>query len=176
MKEKEVLDYIFLDQEGYNKYIEKTKQLKSDYDTISTLISKIVLEGRKEDADTDYESLMMTRKNLKQTIEAREKEEQRIKIVSRNENSEFLDIGAVVRVSLEYPNGNVEEDTFELVADDNDFDCEISKISVNTPLGKCVYRKNIGDLDSFTIREGKVLVKILEKVNVKILKKTDGDL
>lgn len=170
------LDCLYLDEEGYKKYVEKTNQLKSDYDTISALISKIVLEGRKEDADTNYESLMVTRKNLKQTIESREKEIQKIKIVSRNENSEFIDIGAVVKVSLQFPNGSVEEETFELVADDNDFDCDIPKISVNVPLGKCVYRKNVGDFDSYDIRDGKVLVTILEKVKVKSLKKTEGDL
>ena len=76
------LDCLYLDEEGYKKYVEKTNQLKSDYDTISALISKIVLEGRKEDADTNYESLMVTRKNLKQTIESREKDSSQKVIIS----------------------------------------------------------------------------------------------
>ena len=158
---------IFLDEEGYKKYIEKTKQLKEEFDKITSLISKIVLDGRKEDANSEYESLMLTRKNLRETIDNREKEEQKIIIVSRTENNEFLDIGDVVKVSLTFPNGLTEEDTFELTAGDNDLTGDISKISVNVPLGKCVYRKNIGDIDSYDIRDGKVIVTILEKVKVK---------
>ena len=165
--ERREIDNIYLDEEGYKKYIEKTKQLKEEFDKITSLISKIVLDGRKEDANSEYESLMLTRKNLRETIDNREKEEQKIIIVSRTENNEFLDIGDVVKVSLTFPNGLTEEDTFELTAGDNDLTGDISKISVNVPLGKCVYRKNIGDIDSYDIRDGKVIVTILEKVKVK---------
>ncbi len=165
--EQRELDSIFLDEEGYKKYIEETKKLKEDYDSVSARISKIILDGRKEDATSEYESLMITRRSLKSTIETREREEHHIVIVSREENSEFLDIGDVVKVKLEFPNGYQEEDTFELTAGENDLSGDVSKISVNVPLGKCVYRKNVGDSSSYEIREGKVVVTILEKLNVK---------
>ena len=167
---------IFLDEEGHKEYIEKTKQLKEDFDTISALISKIVLEGRKEDANTDYERLMITRKHLKETIQSRENEMSKIIIVSRKEDSDYLDIGDVVRVSLKFPNGVTEEDTFELTAGENDLTGEVSKISINVPLGKCVYKKDVGDIDSYDIRDGKVQVTILEKIKVKSLKKVSEDL
>lgn len=167
---------IFLDEEGHKEYIEKTKQLQEDFDTISALISKIVLEGRKEDADSDYERLMITRKHLKETIQSRENEMSKIIIVSRKEDSDYLDIGDVVRVSLKFPNGVTEEDTFELTAGENDLTGEVSKISINVPLGKCVYKKDVGDTDSYDIRDGKVQVTILEKIKVKSLKKVSEDL
>ena len=166
---------IFLDEQGYKEYIEKTKQLKEDFDTISTLISKIVVEGRKEDANTDYERLMVTRKHLKETIQSRENDISKIVIVSRTENSDYLDIGDVVRVSLRFPNGVTEEDTFELTAGENDLTGEVSKISINVPLGKCVYKKDVGDTDSYDIRDGKVQVTIIEKIKVKGLKKVSED-
>lgn len=166
MEQKEI-DSIFLDEEGYKKYIEETKKLKEDYDSVSARISKIILDGRKEDATSEYESLMITRRSLKSTIETREREEHHIVIVSREENSEFLDIGDVVKVKLEFPNGYQEEDTFELTAGENDFSGDIPKVSINKPVGKCVYKKNIGDSGSYDIREGKVVVNIIEKVKVK---------
>ena len=174
--EQIAVNKIFLDEQGYKEYIEKTKQLKEDFDTISDLISKIVVEGRKEDANTDYERLMVTRKHLKETIQSRENEMSKIIIVSRKENSEYLDIGDVVRVSLRFPNGVTEEDTFELTAGENDLTGEVSKISINVPLGKCVYKKDVGDTDSYDIRDGKVQVTILEKIKVKSLKKVSEDL
>ena len=167
---------IFLDEQGYKEYIEKTKQLKEDFDTISALISKIVVEGRKEDANTDYERLMVTRKHLKEAIQSRENDISRIVIVSRKENSEYLDIGDVVRVNLKFKNGLVEEETFELTAGENDFSGDIPKISINKPVGQCVYKKNVGDIDFYDIKEEKVEVTILEKVELKSLKKINEDL
>ena len=149
---------------------------KEDFDTISALISKIVVEGRKEDANSDYERLVVTRKHLKETIQSRENEMSKIIIVSRKEDSDYLDIGDVVRVSLKFPNGVTEEDTFELTAGENDLTGEVSKISINVPLGKCVYKKDVGDTDSYDIRDGKVQVTILEKIKVKSLKKVSEDL
>ena len=174
--ERRELDNIYLDEEGYKEYIKKTKQLKEEFDKITSLISKIVLDGRKEDATSEYESLMFTRKSLKETIETREREEQKIIIVSRTANNEFLDIGDVVKVKMVFPNGEEVEDTFELVACENDLSGDISKISVNVPLGKCVYRKNVGDVDSYGIRDGKVIVTVLEKIPVKKLNRVNKDL
>lgn len=176
MKEIENFENIFLDEEGYTSYINKIKELKTALNEIDSKISKLVLEDKTEDVTNDYERLKVSRNQLKELIEKKEQDINRIIIVVKGENADKLDIGDVVKVKLSFPNGDVEEETFELTAGENDLSGEVSKISINVPLGKCVYKKEVGDTDSYDIRDGKVQVTILEKIKVKSLKKVSEDL
>lgn len=170
--EQILLDSIYLDEIGYKEYISKTESLEKELDLVNAQISEIILKGQKEAVNSDFERLKLAKKNLQETIETRRRDVHRIVIVEREENSNLLDIGDVVKVKMVFPNGEEAEDTFELVAGENDFSGDIPKISINKPLGKCVYRKNVGETDSYDIKDGKVMVTSLEKVKVNSLKKT----
>lgn len=163
----EILDSIYFDENGYKAHLERIEELNKELDSVSSKISQIILEGRKEDITSDYEKLIIIQKRLKEEIKTKRMETHRIVIVSRNDNSILLDIMDVVRVALKFPNGYEEEYVFELTAGDNDFTGEIDKISINEPLGKSIYRKKVGNVGSYEIKEGKVQVSILEKVKIK---------
>lgn len=163
----EILDNVYLDENGYKAHLVRVNELKKELYDVTSQISKIILEGRKEDVTSDYERLIIVKKHLKEVIETKERETYRIVIVSRDENSNLLDIMDVVKVRLNFPNGIEEEYVFELTAGDNDFTGEIEKVSINEPLGKSIYRKNVGDVGFYDIKEGTVQVSILEKVKTK---------
>lgn len=60
--------------------------------------------------------------------------------------------------------------TFELVAGMPDLGSRIMKISVNSPLGKAVYQRKIGEELSYIVDNEKVNIQIISKTKPKTLK------
>ena len=103
---------------------------------------------------------------LSEKIAARKSDLKRIVIVARDlGSSEVIDINDTVNVLLDG-----DEMTFTLVTGTPDFDAEIPKITVNSPLGKAVYQRKIGEELSYIVDNEKVNIQIISKTKPKTLK------
>ena len=82
---------------------------------------------------------------------------------------DIINVNDIVTVNMIYP--EIEETiTFELVAGMPDLGSRIMKISVNSPLGKAVYQRKIGEELSYMVDNEKVNIQIISKTKPKTLK------
>ena len=82
---------------------------------------------------------------------------------------EIINVNDIVTVNMIYPETE-ETITFELVAGMPDLGSRIMKISVNSPLGKAVYQRKIGEELSYTVDNENVNIQIISKTKPKTLK------
>ena len=82
-----------------------------------------------------------------------------------NTSSDVIDINDVVRIKMKYSNNEEEVITYELIVGDNDLNCPIPKLSINSPLGNILYLSKLNDTLYFYVNKNKIEVTILEKVN-----------
>ena len=151
MKEK-----IYLTKEGYDKYITELENMRKELANKLNNLSKLeMLSG---------ESFYTLTTNIKHKLDGLK----RIVILDEVEE-EIVNINDIVTVNMIYPETE-ETITFELVAGMPDLGSRIMKISVNSPLGKAVYQRKIGEELSYIANNENVNIQIISKTKPKTLK------
>ena len=136
-------DKIYLDEKGYYDYLAGIETLKEQLATMKA--ARFGLKSIYTDPDSLNEALEQHKRQevkLKEKLIARREDLSRIVIVERDlGSSEVIDINDTVNVLLDG-----DEMTFTLVTGTPDFDAEIPKITVDSPLGnklpRCYSRIN----------------------------------
>ena len=95
----------------------------------------------------------------------------RVVIVENSEIQDKVNIGDVVRLLVFYRENDTEEKLFKIIGGMPNFDAEIREISINSPIGKAIYQKSVGEICTYSVKESTFSVLIKEKVN---LTKTKG--
>jgi transcription elongation GreA/GreB family factor len=151
MKEK-----IYLTKEGYDKYLAELENMRKELANKLNNLSKLeMLSG---------ESFYTLTINIKHKLDGLK----RIVILDEVEQ-DIINVNDIVTVNMIYPETE-ETITFELVAGMPDLDSGIMKISVNSPLGKAVYQRKIGEELSYIVDNAKVNIQIISKTKPKTLK------
>ena len=154
-----------LDSEGLEFYTNLYKSLLKDQEKLGKQLSNY----RTIDIEK-YKELLKELHLLNVQINTVDELIKNAEIVEKHNDSNLLDIGDVVRIKTIFSEDEIEEDTYELVAANSDFNSEIIKLSINTPLGKALYKAKVGDTVTYKYNDITVKVNIMEKVNVKKLK------
>jgi len=92
-------------------------------------------------------------------------------IVEKQYDENVVNIGDIVEIIDVTANAQREgigEYKFKLVAGNGNFDTEIPEISINSPVGKAVYNKNVGDTVSYKVENFKFDVQILSSRNLEL--------
>ena len=82
-----------------------------------------------------------------------------------NINEEFVEIGDVINILLSSTDDEPENMVIKLVDIANNTDFNMTEISVNSPLGKSIYKKKIGEKIQYKVNDNTFNVTILNKVN-----------
>lgn len=159
---------IYLDKEGYQEYKNSIDNLLVNLGRIEERMNVVKENGN---ALNEYEELLDMKERLKERILEKRNNLSKIKIVENNNDENILNIGDVVKIMTYYPDETVEE-IYELVSGESDINSEIEKLSINSPKGKILYGASIGSSDFFPLSNEKIKVDILEKLNIKTLKKS----
>lgn len=151
MKEK-----IYLTKEGYDKYLAELENMRKELANKLNNLSKLeMLSG---------ESFYTLTTDIKHKLDGLK----RIVILDEVEQ-DIINVNDIVTVNMIYPETE-ETITFELVAGMPDLGSRIMKISVNSPLGKAVYQRKIGEELSYMVDNEKVNIQIISKTKPKTLK------
>lgn len=89
-----------------------------------------------------------------------------VQIVEKSSNECIVEIGDVINIVMLSADKNSKEMIIKLVGHFPKLDAEIREISVNSPLGSSIYKKNIGDNVSYKVGENQFNVVILEKLKL----------
>lgn len=160
---------ILVDTDGFNQYYEELNRLKD----ISLSIASIGSESY-ADAVGDgwhdnfaFEDTMRESRKIASRINKMLEDEKYLKIVDKKSNSDdIIDIGDIIKIKVIYDIDDIEEYTIKLTGKymiDNN--AKIKEISLNSPIGRSIYLKNINDDDiGYYVNDKKISIKIINKI------------
>lgn len=160
---------ILVDMDGFNQYYEELNRLKD----ISLSIASIGSESY-ADAVGDgwhdnfaFEDTMRESRKIASRINKMLEDEKYLKIVDKKSNSDdIIDVGDILKIKVIYDIDDIEEYTVKLTGKymiDNN--AKIKEISLNSPIGRSIYLKNINDDDiGYYVNDKKISIKIINKI------------
>lgn len=156
---------IYLDREGYNKYLKLLEELKDrlmhNSKEKSESYASAVGDGWHD--NFAFEQAKRDEYKLMAEIKRRTEDLRKIVIVEKSHNSKLVDIGDYVLLSMDYGDGDIEEDIFRVVASDlPNFDADVQEVTINSPLGKKIYQKPVGSKDKYTVQKSIISLEIIK--------------
>ena len=159
---------VLVDMDGFNQYYEELNRLKD----ISLSIASIGSESY-ADAVGDgwhdnfaFEDTMRESRKIASRINKMLEDEKYLKIVDKKSNSDdIIDIGDIIKIKVIYDIDDIEEYTIKLTGKymiDNN--AKIKEISLNSPIGRSIYLKNINDDIGYYVNDKKISIKIINKI------------
>ena len=160
---------VLVDIDGFNQYYEELNRLKD----ISLSIASIGSESY-ADAVGDgwhdnfaFEDTMRESRKIASRINKMLEDEKYLKIVDKKSTSDdIIDIGDILKIKVIYDIDDIEEYTIKLTGKymiDNN--AKIKEISLNSPIGRSIYLKNINDDDiGYYVNDKKISIKIINKI------------
>ncbi len=158
---------IYLDDEGLNEYKEFINNLIKNVDRVSEEISKLREERKYE----EIADLYKLRDQMLKAIEERQNTLALVRMVKKSDNENILEIGDLATIELDFGDNDKETCLIKLVSVDSYTENDLECVSINSPLGRALYRRNVGEKSYYMVKNNKVNVTILKKNN-KVLKKT----
>lgn len=93
-------------------------------------------------------------------------DEKYLKIVDKKSNSDdIIDVGDILKIKVIYDIDDIEEYTVKLTGKymiNNN--AKIKEISLNSPIGRSIYLKNINDDIGYYVNDKKISIKIINKI------------
>ena len=158
---------VLVDQTGYKQYYEELERLKELSQTIasigSTSYADAVGDGWHD--NFAFEDTMRESRKIAVRIDKLLEDEQYLKVVERKNIPNTIDIGDILLIKIIYDINDIEEYTIKLTGKympNNN--AKIKEISLNSPLGRSIYLKNINDDIYYYVNDKKINIKIKEKL------------
>lgn len=163
------MNILKMDKDGYEKYLEELKEIEKKLNEVRRYKGEVAIHqgDNWHDNPTLYSTESQERGLMRQLCDMKEQLKY-IQIVEKSNDEMIVDIGDVINIALSTENEQPEEMFIKLVGHKGNFSSEINEISVNSPLGIAVYKKNVGENVSYKVNDNQFNVAILEKINMQL--------
>lgn len=162
---------VYLDQEGYEELLDSISRTVEKLNKITMGRSSAYREGTGNIGDEpEFEILQIEERRILHELQKQRLLLSRVEIIEKHNNNEFIDIGDIVRTEIS-ADDYTQECVVKLVGKSIDFDSDINEVTINSPLGGAIYKKNIGEDVSYNVQGKTFNVHIAEKLNENNLKK-----
>ena len=160
---------ILVDKNGYKQYYEELKKLKELSLTIASIGSSSYADavGDGWHDNFAFEESMRESRKIAVRIDKMLEDEKYLKIVDKKRlSSDIIDIGDILTIKVIYSIDDIEEYTIKLTGEYiPDSNAKIKEISLNSPIGRSIYQKNINDNIYYYINDKKINIQIIKKEN-----------
>lgn len=163
------MDSIYLDDEGLKLYKESINNLIKNVDRVNDEISKLRNDLKHDNIDKINE-LYDLRDQMIRKIEDKRNTLTLVKLIDKENNENILNLGDYATIELDFGDNDKETCLIKLVSVESYTENGMECVSVNSPLGRALYRKNVGEKTYYMVNNNKVNVTLLKKNN-KVLKK-----
>lgn len=155
---------LYMSEQGYQELLSEIEDIK-----------KRIVEnnkGRKAAFDAgagdgwdspEFEEIERVDNLLAGELRLKQEQLQRVVIVEKHNDMDSIDIGDIVNSNLMYAPDDIEEFDFKLVAHKGNTRSDIPEVSINSPLGKAVYQKKVGETVSYSVNGNDIFVEIKSK-------------
>lgn len=157
---------ILVNEEGYLQFLEELENVKNKFSDNARVGGEVLKEavGDGWHDNFAYDEVMREEREIVSKIKKLLEVKKHLKIIKVNKNeSEIVNVDDKVQLLLKYDIDDVEEEVFKLTGKYIP-NSDIGEISLNSPLGKAIYKKKIGSKVSYIVNEKKIEVEILRKV------------
>ncbi len=158
---------IYLTSDGYMQYCDEIEKINAKILENNTLKAEACSEAPGDGWHDNfaYEDACRTENMLLKQVEQLLKQKDRIEIVdSNNDEQDLVNIGDFIRIEFIYDDGNVDIEEVKLTGNwKATLTDSLQEISLNSPLGRAIYRKKIGSMLSYLVDEREIRIHILEK-------------
>ena len=160
---------VLVDTEGFNQYYEELNRLKDLSLSIASIGSESYADavGDGWHDNFAFEDTMRESRKIASRINKMLEDEKYLKIVDRKRTSDdIIDIGDILKIKVIYDIDDIEEYTIKLTGKymiDNN--AKIKEVSLNSPIGRSIYLKNINDNDiGYYVNDKKIGIKIIKRI------------
>ncbi len=165
------MEEILVDENGYQQYldeIEKLKKLSLNNLTAGSEAYKDAIGDGWHD-NFAFEQAIIEDCNIATKISNLLAKKNLIKVITiQTLKSELINIGDVLVLEIKYADDDIEKVKIKLTGNyypNTNLDNEIQEITLNSPLGKAIYQKNINDKDiNYVVQNRKIEIKVIEKI------------
>lgn len=153
---------IYLDEKGYEQYLKEIDEIKEKIRKNSADIAEYQSDDAYGDGWHDnfaYEQAMIKERTLMYELDNKMKGLNNIEIVKTKNKTDYVDIGCVVEIQFD----NEEETEKYIISGGttSKIDDTIPTITLNSPLGKAIYKKKINDIFTYEIDKKEYKGKII---------------
>lgn len=159
---------ILVNTDGFNQYYEELNKLKDLSLSIASIGSESYADavGDGWHDNFAFEDTMRESRKIASRINKMLEDEKYLKIVDKKSNSDdIIDVGDILKIKVIYDIDDIEEYTIKLTGKymiDNN--AKIKEISLNSPIGRSIYLKNINDDIGYYVNDKKISIKIINKI------------
>ncbi len=163
---------IIVDQFGYKQFLDELENLKQislkNSSAGSQAYNDAVGDGWHD--NFAFEETMRESRLIASKIDNMLKEQKYIKVITPPSlNEEFINIGDILVLEMKYAEDDIENIKVKLTGNYSpkaNLENDIQEITLNSPLGKAIYKKNINDKNiNYVVQNKKIDIKIIEKMN-----------
>ena len=143
---------IYLDEKGYQEYLQEIDNIKEKIRKNSCDISEYQSDDAYGDGWHDnfaYEQAIIKERSLMYELDDKVKNLDKIEIIKRNKSNDIADINTIVEIRF-----NEEDETEKFLisgSSSSDINKEIPVITLNSPLGKAIYKKKKDDTFTYEV-------------------------
>ena len=159
---------VLVDTDGFNQYYEELNRLKDLSLSIASIGSESYADavGDGWHDNFAFEDTMRESRKIASRIDKMIEDEKDLKIVDKKSTSDdIIDIGDILMIRVIYDIDDIEEYTIKLTGKymiDNN--AKIKEVSLNSPIGRSIYLKNINDDDiGYYVNDKKISIKIIRR-------------
>ncbi len=156
---------VRLTREGYEKLKEELLELKKRYDENELAMSQSFQNAAGDGAhdNGEFEALQKEEKLLVAQMNQLSRRMEMANIIDiPTLSDEQVNINDTILLRMTYAADDIEEGEYKLVGTDGN--SQINEISINSPIGKAIFQRKIGEESPFSVKEATYKVKILEKI------------
>ena len=158
------MEFILVDEQGKEQFYSILEKLKNDNLENANVLSKSYTDyvGDGWHDNPIYEEAMRKNRMIDENINKMLQQEKLLKIVSDKYNDKCVNINDIVEVEFIYSDDDKEIEKLKLTGKFiPDTDLEIKEVTLNSPVGKAIYKKKIGECSSYTVLDREVKIRII---------------
>lgn len=166
------MEEILVDEKGYQQYLEEIEKMKklslNNLTAGSEAYNDAVGDGWHD--NFAFEQAIIEDRNIATKINNLLAKKPFIKVITvQNLKKEIINIGDILVLEIKYAEDDIEKVKIKLTGNyfpSTNLKDDIQEITLNSPLGKAIYKKNIKDEDiNYMVLNKKIEIKVKEKIN-----------
>lgn len=164
------MEEILVSEEGYQQYLEELERVKNELQENASVGGEVLKEavGDGWHDNFAYDEVMRTEREIVNKIQRMLEKQKYLKVIKEEKGKEdTVNLNDTLEILFIYDENDQEIEKVKLTGKYiplNDEHLEIKEISLNSPLGKAIYKKKIGETISYLVGKLELKVKIIKKL------------
>ena len=159
------MDYILVNEEGKKQFYDKFEEIKNQSTMNANALSKSYNDyvGDGWHDNPLYEEAMRKNRMIDEDIKKMLNEEKYLKVIEDKYEEKLVNINDSLKVEFIYLDGDSEFENIKLTGKYIP-NTNLNEITLNSPIGKAIYKKKIGETCIYNVGDKQVKIKIVERI------------